>query len=106
MVNAFRHAKGRSIEVEVDYASWELRLRIRDDGQGIDPGILRVGRPGHIGLAAMRERAGKIGGRLDISSGPGAGTEIELIVPAARAYRDILYETPWRRLWNAALGGR
>jgi signal transduction histidine kinase/ligand-binding sensor domain-containing protein len=105
MVNAFRHAKGSSIEVEVDYASWELRLRIRDDGQGIDPDILRAGRPGHIGLAAMRERAGKVGGRLDINSAPGAGTEIELIVPAARAYRDILYETPWRRLWNAALGG-
>jgi len=54
----------------------------------------------------MRERAAKVGGRLDIDSAPGAGTEIELIVPAARAYRDILYETPWRRLWNAALGGR
>jgi signal transduction histidine kinase len=105
MVNAFRHAKGSSIEVEVDYASWELRLRIRDDGQGIDPDILRAGRPGHIGLAAMRERAEKVGGRLEIDSAPGAGTEIELVVPAARAYRDILYETPWRRLWNAALGG-
>ncbi len=105
MVNAFRHAKGHRIEVEVDYASWELRLRIRDDGQGIDPEILRAGRPGHIGLAAMRERADKVGGRLDINSAPGAGTEIELIVPAARAYRDILYETPWRRLLNAALGG-
>ena len=100
MVNAFRHAKGRSIEVEVDYAPWELRLRIRDDGRGIDPNILQSGRPGHIGLAAMRERAERIGGQLDIISGPGAGTEIELRVPASKAYRGILDESAWRRLWK------
>ncbi len=104
MLNAFRHAKGRTIEVEVDYASWELRLRIRDDGRGIDPKILEDGRPGHIGLASMRERAEKIGGQLDIISGPGAGTEIELRVPAANAYRGILVEGTWRRLWHATLG--
>jgi signal transduction histidine kinase/ligand-binding sensor domain-containing protein len=106
MVNAFRHSKGRSVEVEVDYAAWELRLRIRDDGHGIDPDILQSGRAGHIGLAVMRERAERIGGQLDIISGLGAGTEIELKVPASKAYRGILAESPWRRLWGAALGGR
>jgi signal transduction histidine kinase len=103
MVNAFRHSKGRSVEVEVDYAAWELRLRIRDDGHGIDPDILQSGRAGHIGLAVMRERAERIGGQLDIISGPGAGAEIELKVPASKAYRGILGESPWRRLWNAAV---
>lgn len=103
MVNAFRHAQGKSIEVEVDYASWELRLRIRDDGRGIDPKILEAGRPGHIGLASMRERAERVGGQLDIISGPGAGTEIELRVPAAKAYRAILVEPAWRRLWHSLL---
>jgi len=105
MVNAVRHSKGRSVEVEVDYAAYELRLRIRDDGRGIDPKILQSGRAGHIGLAVMRERAERIGGQLDIISGPSAGTEIELKVPAAKAYRGILAESPWRRLWNAALSG-
>jgi signal transduction histidine kinase len=104
MVNAFRHAKGRSIEVEVEYAPWELRLRIRDNGRGIDPNILQAGQPGHIGLASMRERAGRVGGQLDIISGPGAGTEIELRVPAAKAYLGILDDSPWRRLWHATLG--
>jgi signal transduction histidine kinase/ligand-binding sensor domain-containing protein len=103
MVNAFRHAQGQSIEVEVDYASWELRLRVRDDGRGIDPKILETGRPGHIGLASMRERAERVGGQLDIISGPGAGTEIELRVPAANAYRGIVVESPWRRLWHFTL---
>lgn len=105
MMNAFRHAKGRSIEVEVDYGPRALRLRIRDDGRGIDPKILQSGRPGHIGLAAMRERAERIGAQLDIISGPDAGTEIELSVPAGQAYRGIVDEPAWRRLWNAALGG-
>ena len=104
MVNAFRHAQGQSIEVEVDYASWELRLRVRDDGRGIDPNILEAGRPGHIGLASMRERAERIAGQLDIISGPGAGTEIELRVPAANAYRGILVESLWLRLWHSTLG--
>jgi signal transduction histidine kinase len=103
MVNASRHSGGRSIEVEVDYAAWELRLRIRDDGRGIDPDILQSGRAGHIGLAVMRQRAERIGGQLDIISGPGAGAEIELKVPASKAYRGILGESPWRRLWNAAV---
>ena len=60
MINAVRHSKGRSVQVEVDYAAWELRLRIRDDGGGIDPNILQSGRAGHIGLAVMRERAERI----------------------------------------------
>jgi signal transduction histidine kinase len=103
MVNASRHSRGRSVEVEVDYAARELRLRIRDDGRGIDPDILQSGRPGHIGLAVMRERAERIGGQLDIISGPGAGTEIELKVPASKAYRGVLGESRWRRLWHAAV---
>jgi signal transduction histidine kinase len=52
----------------------------------------------------MRERAERIGGQLDIISGPDAGTEIELKVPAAKAYRGILAEPPWQRLWNAFRG--
>jgi signal transduction histidine kinase len=54
-------------------------------------------------LASMRERAERVGGQLDIISGPGAGTEIELKVPAANAYRGILLESPWRRLWHFTL---
>jgi nitrate/nitrite-specific signal transduction histidine kinase len=63
-------------------------LRIRDDGQGIDTDILRMGgRDGHWGLQGMRERSEKIGARLDFWSRPGSGTEVELTVPAGRAYR-------------------
>jgi signal transduction histidine kinase len=60
---------------------------MRDDGKGIDPAVLSgQGREGHFGLAGMRERAIAIGGKLVIWSEAGAGTEVELRIPAAAAY--------------------
>ncbi len=67
--NAFRHARARRIEVDIEYGERQFRLRIRDDGKGIDPEVLEEqGRAGHWGLAGMRERAQLIGGQLDIWS--------------------------------------
>jgi signal transduction histidine kinase/ligand-binding sensor domain-containing protein len=86
--NAFRHAKARRIEVEIRYYERELRVQIRDDGSGIDPGILsHEGRAGHWGLPGMRERAKRIGGQMDLWSELGVGTEVELRIPASIAYR-------------------
>ena len=85
--NAFRHAEARQIEVELRYDERQLRLRIRDDGKGIDPEYLAAeGREGHFGLHGMRERAKLIGGKLTVWTAHGSGTEIELSVPASRAY--------------------
>src|SRR5262245_238850 len=63
--NAFRHAQADRIEAEVTYGARELRLRIRDNGNGIDPQYLSGGRVRHWGLAGMRERAVQIGGQLN-----------------------------------------
>ena len=85
--NALRYADARQIEVEIRYDEQQLRLRIRDDGKGIDPGVLEQGyAAGHWGLRGMRERAKLLGGNLEVWSQAGSGTEIELTVPAARAY--------------------
>jgi ligand-binding sensor domain-containing protein/signal transduction histidine kinase len=87
--NAFRHADAKCIEVEIRYAGDLFRLRLRDDGKGIAPDILKAGgRPGHWGLAGLRERAERIGAQLDFWSEAGAGTEIQLTLPAALAYQD------------------
>jgi signal transduction histidine kinase len=61
-------------------------MRIRDDGVGIAAEILKGGRQGHYGLTGMRERARQAGAKLVIWSAPGAGTEIELSLPATIAY--------------------
>ncbi|MGA3306936.1 MAG: two-component regulator propeller domain-containing protein, partial [Stellaceae bacterium] len=55
--NAFRHAQASQIEAEITYGDSLLRLRVRDDGKGIDPKHLQAGRDGHWGLPGMRERA-------------------------------------------------
>ena len=44
------------------------------------------GRTGHYGLPGMRERAQSIGGQLEVWSEQGAGTEVELTIPASIAY--------------------
>jgi streptogramin lyase len=84
--NAFRHAEARSIELEIRYSGSSFQLRIRDDGKGIDPGVVGEGRAGHYGLPGMRERARRIGAKLEIWTASGAGTEIELSIPASIAY--------------------
>jgi ligand-binding sensor domain-containing protein/signal transduction histidine kinase len=88
VINAFRHAQPTKIEVEVDYVSRNLRVLVRDNGCGIDSQLLRTGREGHWGLPGMRERAEKIGGKLNVLSGVDAGTEMELSVPGALAFQD------------------
>lgn len=85
--NACRHSGARLIEAEIRYDEVQLRLRIRDNGKGINPNVLdgdRLAR--HWGLRGMRERAKLVGGNLDVWSKLGSGTEVELIVPASVAY--------------------
>jgi signal transduction histidine kinase/ligand-binding sensor domain-containing protein len=85
--NAIRHANARRIEVEIRYDEQKLRLRIGDNGTGIDPVILnRDHKAGHWGLQGMRERAKLVGGTLEVWSQPNVGTEIELSIPAASVY--------------------
>ncbi len=88
--NAFRHAQARNIEVEIRYEERQFRLRIRDDGKGIDPEVLSAGRrEGHFGLHGMKERAEIADGKLEIWSRGGSGTEIELTIPATSAYTAV-----------------
>lgn len=85
--NAFCHAGATRIEVVLCYDVRQLRLRVRDDGKGIDPQFLREdGQPGHYGIRGMRERAKLMGGNLTVWTAPDSGTEVELSIPASRAY--------------------
>jgi len=90
LLNALHHSGGLHVEVEIAYDPKQFRLRVRDDGRGIDPSVLKQGgRPDHWGLPGMRERAQKIGAQLELWSRPDAGTEVELTVPGATAYRPL-----------------
>jgi signal transduction histidine kinase len=85
--NAFHHAHARRIEVEIEYDTRQVCVRVRDDGIGIDATVLsQEGCSGHFGLRGMRERSKGIGGQLDVWSEREAGTEVELTIPASVAY--------------------
>jgi len=100
--NAFRHAEAHQVEAEIRYDNEQFRLRVRDDGKGIDPAVLSSSRSeGHFGLPGMRERAKLIGGKLTVWSEVDAGTEVELRVPAG-----VAYASARRGLWLSRFAAR
>jgi signal transduction histidine kinase len=101
--NAFLHAHARQVEAEIRYDKEQFRLRVRDDGRGIDPAILsHHGRDRHYGLPGMRERAQVVGGKLVVWSELNSGTELELTIPAANAYA----AAPRRSWWSQRFSGK
>ncbi len=100
--NAFRHAQARRITVEIRYDKRHFRLTVRDDGKGIDDEAMRQQPTGHFGLHGMRERAEIVGGRLEVWSKRDTGTEVELSIPGA-----VAYKAPIERSWfSKVLRGR
>ena len=78
LLNAFRHAHAQRITLRWRFGWWWLRAELRDDGTGMSAELAAHGRPGHLGLASMRERAQALGARLVIESAPGKGTVVRL----------------------------
>lgn len=87
LTNVFRHAEASRVEVELDYQKRRFRFGCRDNGRGFDLDALETNRTnGHWGLRGMAERAEKIGAKFSCISSPGKGTDLEVTVPARRAY--------------------
>jgi signal transduction histidine kinase len=97
LFNIALHARASSAEVAIGFEPRHLAIRVRDDGIGMPEDVLARGhKPGHFGLIGMRERAEKIGGHLMVSSGPDAGSEITLTLPAKLAFAK---RRPSHRAW-------
>jgi PAS domain S-box-containing protein len=79
--NVLKHSRAHAVAVELHFREHETVLDIRDDGVGFDP--QRSAEGGGVGLASIRERAARIGGRLEIESQAGKGTHICVRLPAA-----------------------
>ena len=82
LANAAVHAHAGNVSVELFERNGSVELAVRDDGRGFDLGALpaRIAE-GHIGLQSQRERVESAGGRFDIHSSPGRGTEVEVGLP-------------------------
>jgi signal transduction histidine kinase len=80
MTNAIRHADARHIEIRLEYEADAVSLTISDDGIGFHPEPV-LNQAGHFGLRGIRDRAKKLRGTLNISSSPGEGTAVRVLVP-------------------------
>lgn len=88
ITNTLHHSSATTAEIIISYGPTELLMRCCDTGVGLPPEVLADGRrPGHWGLIGMRERAVAIEGEFQVWSSPRGGTEIQVRVPARRAYR-------------------
>ncbi|HWA94383.1 MAG TPA: two-component regulator propeller domain-containing protein [Terracidiphilus sp.] len=86
--NVKKHAQAAHVFVQLEYGPEEIALEVRDDGRGFDRDKGEGTRPGHYGMTGMRERAETIGGRLEVTSEPGAGTTVRLTVHAPKTAKE------------------
>jgi PAS domain S-box-containing protein len=76
--NTVKHARARRVDIRLDRTEQAVTLELRDDGVGFEAdGSF----PGHLGLRSMRERAARLGGKLEVESAPGQGSLIRARIP-------------------------
>ena len=81
VANVAKHARARHVDVRLRTDDRWTRLTVVDDGRGFDPSASRGGSGCGLGLRSMEERAGALGGTAGLSSAPGRGTTIEVVLP-------------------------
>ena len=77
--NVGRHAQASAIDIAIDVQDDVLQLRVRDNGVGATRQALEA--PTAYGVMGMRERARQLGGQLTITSEPGQGSCLQLLIP-------------------------
>jgi signal transduction histidine kinase len=87
LTNAWRHAGGQDLRLEVIREGNELQVTVADAGPGFDPATLN-GAGDHLGLTGMRERAESLGGRFHIESSMLGGTRVIALLPLADTGED------------------
>jgi len=81
LYNAVLHGKPSRIEIGLSFAQKDVTLEVRDNGRGFDPAAIRSNQGCHYGLIGMRERVQSVGGRFQLESEIGRGTEIRIKIP-------------------------
>jgi signal transduction histidine kinase len=79
LANAARHAGASRVDVALTFRDGEIRVQVRDDGRGFDPGHPR--KASSFGLVGLRERVHLVHGEIRIDSTPGGGTCVDVRIP-------------------------
>jgi signal transduction histidine kinase len=96
VTNVVRHANAKTLTVELRRADTSLRLKVLDDGKGFDvpAAKARAEQGASLGLLGIKERAALAGGSVRISSFPGEGTIVEILLPLDIAESATATPTP------------
>ena len=79
--NVRKHARARTVMVNIRNDDSRFEMTVMDDGVGIDPQLLSERKQSHVGLSIMRERAQKVNAQIEIESEIDQGTTVKLILP-------------------------
>ena len=86
LTNAAEHAAAARVAVRVEDRADRVEIEVSDDGRGFEKQALTAAvTRGHIGLASITERVEALGGVVQINSAPGAGTRVQVVLPAEDA---------------------
>jgi signal transduction histidine kinase len=89
LTNARKHSEADRVRVRLYPSEGGVMMEISDDGIGFQPLDAVVAAPGHMGLAAIRERAEMAGGRSELHSLPGQGTTLDVWIPMSDTAADV-----------------
>jgi signal transduction histidine kinase len=78
ILNAVKHSGARTLKVTLESSPRGLQLSVKDDGTGFDD--TESVPVGHYGLIGMKERAAQIGAELHVTSAPGRGTTVSVVM--------------------------
>jgi two-component system NarL family sensor kinase len=88
LTNIAKHAGAAAVELVLEFGhSGGVLLRVSDDGPGFDVRAVQAHPQRGLGLRSMRERLASMGGRLEVESGPGQGTQVQAHVSASALAR-------------------
>lgn len=83
LTNSLRHATASSVALELAFDEEGATLTVSDDGRGfaMPTTLAELEKGGGLGVVGMRERAGEVGGRLELEAAPGRGATVRVRVP-------------------------
>lgn len=89
LTNVARHSQATQVQIDFQRDQSDLLITICDNGRGLPQSEHQTARSRHLGIESMRERAGILGGDLQVFSEPQHGLRVLVRVPLGAQYRDV-----------------
>ena len=86
--NILKHSNATEAEIDIEQENGSINVRMHDNGRGFDPSRLQGQQT--LGLSGMRERVSILGGKFNIASHIGIGTDISIHLPIGKSANELL----------------